>query len=91
MYRETEKRFHFFLLGGQSGGMGANCGLHPLIHTFLDFNLAQDIVIFQRFLDFGNSLPQTGHVLSDGFTINYGEVARRIACLSGIIIKEVNF
>jgi len=33
MYRETEKRFHFFLLGGQSGGMGANCGLHPLIHT----------------------------------------------------------
>ena len=22
---------------------GANCGLHPLIHTLLKFNLAQDI------------------------------------------------
>jgi len=43
MYRETEKRFHFFLLGGQSGGMGANCGLHPLIHTLPQKNLAQNV------------------------------------------------
>ena len=25
----------------------ANCGLHPLIHTHLKFNLAQDMVICQ--------------------------------------------
>ena len=24
--------------------MGADCGLHPLIHTVLDFNLAQNTV-----------------------------------------------
>jgi len=23
--------------------MGANCGLHPLIHTLLEFTLAQDV------------------------------------------------
>ncbi len=23
--------------------MGADCGLHPLIHTLLKFNLAQDV------------------------------------------------
>jgi hypothetical protein len=26
---------------------GAKCKLHPLIHTFLEFDLAQDIVYFQ--------------------------------------------
>ena len=27
---------------GQHGGEGANCGLHLLIHTLLEFNVAQD-------------------------------------------------
>jgi len=27
---------------------GANCGLHPLIHTFLKLNLAQDMAVCQR-------------------------------------------
>jgi len=35
----------------------------------LEFNLAQDIVAFQRFTGFGNALPQTGHTFSDGLTI----------------------
>ena len=29
--------------GGQPGEVGANCGLHPLIHTLLKFDLAQDV------------------------------------------------
>ncbi len=28
---------------GQHGRVGADCGLHPLMHTFLKFNLVQDI------------------------------------------------
>jgi len=27
---------------------GGNCGLHPLIHTLLEFNLAQDICFYQH-------------------------------------------
>ena len=48
---------------------GANCGLHPLIHTCLGFVLAQNVGVSQRFSGFGNSLPQTGHALSSGSTI----------------------
>jgi len=28
-------------VGEQNGGVGADCGLHPLIHTLLELNLAQ--------------------------------------------------
>ena len=49
--------------------MGANYGLHPLIHTPLNFALAQDIVAFQRFTGFSKASPQTGHTLSVGFII----------------------
>jgi hypothetical protein len=30
---------------GKIEGLGADCGLHPLIHTFIKFNLTQDVVI----------------------------------------------
>ena len=30
-------------LSGLYGRVGADCALHPLIHTLLDFNLAQDV------------------------------------------------
>jgi hypothetical protein len=30
-------------VGEQNGGVGADCGLHPLIHTLPKFNLPQDI------------------------------------------------
>ena len=30
-------------LGGHLGGVGADCGLHPLIHTLPKFYLPQDI------------------------------------------------
>ena len=32
---------------------GANCGLHPLIHTLLEFTLAQDMATCQHFLLYG--------------------------------------
>jgi len=32
---------------------GANCGLHPLIHTLLKFNLAQDMAICRSKHSFG--------------------------------------
>ena len=47
----------------------SECRLHPLIHTLLEFNLAQDIVVFQRFTGFGNELPHTGHTFSVGLII----------------------
>jgi len=43
--------------------------LHPLIHTLLESNLAQDVEGCQRFSGFGNELPQTGHTFSDGWTM----------------------
>ena len=46
-----------------------NCRLHPLIHTLLESNLAQDVEGCQRFSGFGNKLPQTGHTFSVGLTI----------------------
>jgi len=33
--------------GGQSGGVGADCGLHPLIHSRLESILVQGMVICQ--------------------------------------------
>jgi hypothetical protein len=45
------------------------CGLHPLIHTLLKFNLAQDVEGCQRFAGFGNELPQTGQTFSLGLII----------------------
>jgi len=36
---------------------GANCGLHPLIHTLLEFTLAQNIDYGQRFPGLGNESP----------------------------------
>ena len=47
----------------------ADCRLHPLIHTLLDFTVAQDLEGCQRFAIFGSKLPQTGHMLSFGLTI----------------------
>ena len=49
--------------------LSSNCGLHPLIHTLLDFTVAQDLEGCQRFAIFGSKLPQTGHMLSFGLTI----------------------
>jgi hypothetical protein len=66
---KVEKKFHFFFLGGQHGGVGVDFVLHPLIHTLLKFNLAQDVGVSQRFSRLVNELPQTGHTLSDGLTI----------------------
>ena len=37
--------------------MDADCGLHPLIHTFLKFNLTQDI-------EKKKAEPKTPHILS---------------------------
>ncbi len=34
--------------GREHERVGADCGLHPLIHTLLKFNVAQDIVACQR-------------------------------------------
>jgi hypothetical protein len=47
----------------------AECELHPLIHTFLKFNLAQDMVVFQRFSGLGKGLLQRGHAFSECLTI----------------------
>ena len=43
-------------------------GLHPLIHTPLEFTLAQDVGVSQRFSGLGNEPPQTGHTFSVGLT-----------------------
>ena len=48
--------------------VGADCALHPLIHTLLKFTVAQDGVS-QRFIGLGSLLPQTGHTFSVGFII----------------------
>ena len=70
-----------FLVGlsGSEGILGKKCawlllsvrkfGLHPLMHTYLKFNLAQNIVVFQRLAGMDNELPYRGHTLSDGSTI----------------------
>ena len=47
----------FFLLGGQHGGQGANCRLHPLIHTLASENSALDI-------EKKKAEPKTPHFLS---------------------------
>jgi len=47
----------------------SNCGLHPLIHTLLEFTLAQNVGVSQRFIGLGSLLPQTGHTLSVALTI----------------------
>ena len=57
------------LIGQLKGGEEANCGLHPLIHTLLKFNLAQYVRVSQRFSGLGNEPLQTGHILSSGPTI----------------------
>jgi len=41
----------------------------PLIHTWLDFNLAQNVGVSQRFSGFGTEPPQTGQTPSPGFAI----------------------
>jgi len=43
--------------------------LHPLIHSRLKFNLAQDIDWSQRFSGFENEPPQTKHTFSVGLII----------------------
>ena len=35
-------------VGGQYGGVGANCGLHPLIHTFGYRLMPPDIMVGQK-------------------------------------------
>jgi hypothetical protein len=45
------------------------CGLHPLIHTLLGFNLTQDIGASQRFAGLGSAPPQTGQSFSVGLII----------------------
>jgi hypothetical protein len=47
----------------------AECKLHPLIHSLLEFTLAQDIVYCQRFPGLGSEPPQTGHTFSVSFII----------------------
>ena len=49
--------------------LGANCVLHPLIHTFLKLTLAQDVGVSQRFSGLDNELSQTGYTLSSDLTI----------------------
>jgi hypothetical protein len=50
--------------GEQHGGVGADFVLHPLIHTRLEFNLAQDVDYGQRFPGLGSESPQTGHTFA---------------------------
>ena len=45
------------------------CGLHPLIYTRLEFDLAQDVDYGQRFPGLGSEPPQTGHTFSVGLII----------------------
>jgi hypothetical protein len=42
------------------------------MHTCLKFNLAQNIVVFQRLAGMDNELPYTGHTLSDGSSPDSG-------------------
>ena len=49
--------------------MGAGFVLHPLIHTRLEFALAQDVGVCQRFSGLGNEPPHTGHTFSVGLII----------------------
>ena len=49
--------------------VGADCELHPLIHTLLEINLVHDMVLFQRFGGFGSDPSQAGHTLSSSFTL----------------------
>jgi hypothetical protein len=39
--------------------------LHPLIYTWLEFSITQDIESCQRFPGLGNEPPQTGHTFFD--------------------------
>ena len=39
------------------GRIGADCGLHPLIHTLLEITLAQDIESQSTLLRFGQRTP----------------------------------
>jgi len=41
----------------------------PLIHTQVEFTLAQDMVVLQCFISFGSASPQTGHTFSVGLII----------------------
>ena len=43
--------------------------LHPLIHTLLKFDLAQNVGVSQRLSDLGNELPKTGQTFSVGLII----------------------
>ena len=44
---------------GSVGRLG-EWGLHPLIHTLLEFALAQDVDCYQRFCSLVSELPQRG-------------------------------
>jgi len=77
-----------------------NWRLHPLIHTLLEFNLAQDIGVNQRFSSWGNSLPQTGHTFSVGLIIRLilhvehlteRSLARSISAGSRLVIRFHGF
>ena len=46
-----------------------NCRLHPLIHTPMEFTLAQNVEVSQRFSGFGSLPLQTGHTFSVGLII----------------------
>ena len=48
----------------QYGGVGVDCGLHPLIHTLLEFDLVKDVAVSKPFADLGSKALQTGHALS---------------------------
>ena len=50
------------LIREQHGVVGADCALHPLIHTLLEFNLAQD---FEK----RKAEPKTPHFLSSNQNI----------------------
>ena len=57
---------------GQRQGLAElvrNCGLHPLIYTRLEFDLARDVGYRQRFPGLGSDPPQTGHTFSVGLII----------------------
>ena len=63
MNREVHVRF--------CEGMGVKFprATRPLIHTHLQFSLAQDVGVSQRFSGLGNEPPQTGHTFSVGLII----------------------
>ena len=49
--------------------MREQSALHPLIHTLLEFDLAQDVDYGQRCPGLGSEPPQTGHTFSVGLII----------------------